>query len=106
MKRTLNDEEIQALAAGRPLEVYTEEDTGAQNQDGSWITEARDTGLRLTLTANKEIERLRDHFAAKAMQAMVEPCNHKSEPSALLVREASTRAYKWADAMIEARKHG
>jgi hypothetical protein len=38
---------------------------------------------------------LRDYFAAKAMQEFVGVCDYK---------EGAIRAYKWADAMMEARK--
>jgi len=38
---------------------------------------------------------LRDYFAAKAMQEFVGVCDYK---------EGAIRAYKWADAMLEARK--
>ncbi len=38
---------------------------------------------------------LRDYFAAKAMQEWVGVCDSK---------EGAIRAYKWADAMLEARK--
>jgi len=38
---------------------------------------------------------LRDYFASKAMQEFVGVCDYK---------EGAIRAYKWADAMLEARK--
>ena len=49
----------------------------------------------------RELE-LRDYFAAKAMQSMIVNLTG-SQPGIDYVPEAS---YKWADAMMEARKNG